>query len=75
MKKQQFNEISTQYLLALPSMKKSDKTVTAYSLAFRKFSDFLKADEQITPLTVVNWRSSLSMSGIKTNSVDRKSVV
>lgn len=69
MNKEQFNEISTQYLIALPSMKKSDKTVTAYSLAFRKFSDFLKADEQITPLTVVNWRSSLSMSGIKTNSV------
>lgn len=72
MNKGQFNEISTQYLIALHSMKKSDKTVTAYSLAFRKFSDFLEAnytDEQITPLIVVNWRTKLFETGIKQNTI------
>lgn len=65
----EFRAVSGQFLLALSSMGKSERTGKAYSLAFRKFESYIGDDEELTPLTFVKWRASLADKGIKTNSI------
>lgn len=72
MNKQQYQTAYTKYLNSLPSMKKSSKTVSTYSLSLRKFDDYLKSVEHtgsITPIDVVSFRTELSTTGIKINTV------
>lgn len=72
MDKQQYQTAYNQYLNSLPSMKKSINTVKAYSLALRKFEDYLNGIEHtgdISPIDVVNFRTALSNTGIKSNTI------
>lgn len=72
MNKQQYQTAYNQYLNSLPSMKKSINTVKAYSLALRKFEDYLNGIEHtgdISPIDVVNFRTALSNTGIKSNTI------
>lgn len=62
------------YISALPSMDKSAMTIRTYDLALRKYADFLKDDEQTTPLSVVKWRTALFDSGIKPNTIRQYSL-
>lgn len=72
MNKQQYQKAYKQYLNSLPSMKKSINTIKAYSLALRKFEDYLNGVEHtgdISPIDVVNFRTALSNTGIKSNTI------
>ena len=72
MNKQQYQTAYNQYLNSLPSMKKSINTVKAYSLALRKFEDYLNGVEHtgdISPIDVVNFRTALANTGIKSNTI------
>ena len=72
MNKQEYQTAYNQYLNSLPSMKKSINTVKAYSLALRKFEDYLNGIEHtgdISPIDVVNFRTTLSNTGIKSNTI------
>ena len=72
MNKQQYITAYNQYLNSLPSMKKSINTIKAYSLALRKFEDYLNGIEHtgdISPIDIVNFRTALSNTGIKINTI------
>lgn len=72
MTKQKFQTAYKQYLNSLPSMKKSINTVKAYSLALRKFEDCLNGIDHtgdISPIDVVNFRTALANTGIKSNTI------
>ena len=72
MNKQEYVKAYNQYLNSLPSMKKSINTIKAYSLALRKFEDYLNGIEHtgdISPIDVVNFRTALSNTGIKSNTI------
>ena len=72
MNKQQYQTTYKQYLNSLPSMKKSINTIKAYSLAFRKFEDYLNGvahTSDISPIDVVNFRTALASTGIKSNTI------
>ena len=72
MNKQEYIKAYNQYLNSLPSMKKSINTIKAYSLALRKFEDYLNGIEHsgdISPIDIVNFRTELSKTGIKSNTI------
>ena len=72
MTKQQYIKAYNQYLDSLPSMKKSINTIKAYSLALRKLEDYLNDIEHtgdISPIDIVNFRTALYNTGIKSNTV------
>lgn len=58
MNKQQYLSATAKYIQALPSAKKSNDTVKSYSKVLRQFGEYIK-DEEITPATVIEWRTSL----------------
>lgn len=67
----EYKDAVQKYLASLPSSKKSCQTITAYALVLSKFGEYLKQNsiENISHITVVNWRKSLFDSGIKVNSI------
>lgn len=72
MTKQEYIKAYNQYLNSLPSMKKSINTIKAYSLALRKFEDYLIGAAHtgdISPIDVVNFRTALANTGIKSNTI------
>ena len=73
MNREQFNELKEQYIKALPSMKKSDRTIHSYSMVLDKFGDHLarteEQDEDISPIAVSSFRTELFNAGIKTNTI------
>jgi integrase/recombinase XerC len=72
MTNQQYQKAYNQYMNSLPSMKKSINTIKAYSLALRKFEDYLNGVEHlgdISPIDVVNFRTALANTGIKSNTI------
>lgn len=72
MNKHEYIKAYNQYLNSLPSMKKSINTIKAYSLALRKFEDYLNGIEHkgdISPIDIVNFRTALYNTGIKSNTV------
>lgn len=72
MNRNEYAVAHAQYIQSLPSKKKASNTLSTYDLALRKFADFLKRTEQqgdITPIDIVNFRTDLFASGIKTNTI------
>ncbi len=59
MNKQQYIIATEKYIKTLPSSKKSDDTIKSYKKVLNQFCDFLTNDNEITPLTIVEWRTSL----------------
>lgn len=68
MNRTEYNAASALYLRTLPSMKKAELTITAYAKVLKQFGAYLKADDEITPLTIVEWRENLH-ERISNNSV------
>lgn len=67
-----FQKYSEQYIASLPSSKKSDKTVITYGVALKKFSDYLNEidfDGEISPITVVNFRTKMYSTEAKSNTI------
>lgn len=72
MNRTEFEKYSSQYINTLPSTKKSDKTILSYSIILKKFGDYLNSLEQdgeIEPITVVNFRTELYTTNVKTNTI------
>lgn len=72
MTKQEYIKAYKQYLDGLPSMKKSANTIEAYSIALRKFEEYLNGVEHandLSPVDIANFRTSLYSTGIKSNTV------
>lgn len=67
----EYNEIITQYLDSLPSMKKSLNTVRMYTSILNRYADYLCKHQKsdVSPLSVVGWRVYLFDEGISSNSV------
>lgn len=55
----EFKTASSLYLHTLPSMKKAELTITAYTKVLKQFEKFCENEEEITPLTIVEWREYL----------------
>lgn len=72
MNRTEFEKYSSQYIDTLPSTKKSVKTIEAYSIVLKKFGDYLFAlphNGEIEPITVVNFRTELYSTKVKTNTI------
>ena len=71
MTKKQYAELMAAYIAALPSLKKSEKTVASYQTALYRFCDFLDGTgtRDITPKTVSEYRTHLYGEGLNTNSI------
>ena len=72
MNRTEFEKYSSQYINTLPSTKKSVKTIESYSVVLKKFAGYLNAlpyDGEIEPITVVNFRTELYSTNIKTNTI------
>lgn len=78
MNAKEFNIIQQRYLSALQSADKSDCTIATYKRCLWRFSGFLTALDQsaeITPLTIVGYRTALNTQGLTTNSVKQYLVI
>ena len=67
MTRTEYEQASRQFLTALPSLKRSEQTIRSYSGILSAFENFLNRTdaggnppEQITPITVGEWRNSMS---------------
>lgn len=72
MNRTEYKKYAEQYINTLPSTKKSDKTILSYSIILKKFGDYLNSLEQdgeIEPITVVNFRTELYSTNVKTNTI------
>lgn len=72
MNRTEFEKYSSQYIDTLPSTKKSIKTIQSYSVVLKKFADYLNTlpyDGEIEPITVVNFRTELYSTKLKTNTI------
>lgn len=74
MNRTEFERYSSQYIGTLPSTKKSVKTIESYSVVLKKFGEYLNAalpcdDGEIEPITVVNFRTELYSTNVKTNTI------
>lgn len=72
MNRTEYQKYAEQYINTLPSTKKSDKTILSYSMILKKFGDYLNSVEQngeIEPITVVNFRTKLYSTAIKSNTI------
>ena len=71
MKRTEYLSHIDQYINALPSMERSEQTIKAYAVALLSFSIFLKENgiEEITPLSVVAWRTDLAEKDTAANTV------
>lgn len=72
MNRKEFEKYSSQYINTLPSTKKSVKTIEAYSVVLKKFAGYLNTipyDGEIEPITVVNFRTELYSTNVKTNTI------
>lgn len=72
MNRTEFEKYSSQYIDTLPSTKKSAKTIQSYSVVLKKFAGYLNAlpyDGEIEPITVVNFRTDLYSTKVKTNTI------
>lgn len=73
MNRTEYNNFSAQYINTLPSLKKSDLTIRSYKMVLSKFGEYLNGlndgEQQITEITIVNFRSALYSAGVKTNSI------
>lgn len=72
MNRKEYKKYAEQYINTLPSTKKSDKTILSYSIILKKFGDYLNSLEQdgeIEPITVVNFRTELYTTNVKTNTI------
>ena len=72
MNRTEFEKYSSQYIDTLPSSKKSAKTIQSYSVVLKKFAGYLNTlpyDGEIEPITVVNFRTELYSTKVKTNTI------
>lgn len=72
MNRTEFEKYSSQYIDTLPSTKKSAKTIQSYSVVLKKFAGYLNTlpyDGEIEPITVVNFRTELYSTKVKTNTI------
>lgn len=74
MNRTEYKEYFTQYLNTLPSTKKSDKTISTYTGILTKFNNYLTytlfdGKAEIEPITIVNYRTALYTSGVKSNTI------
>jgi len=69
MNKQQYIKSTQKYIEALPSAKKSARSIKLYATALRLFGAMLGAEEEITPLSVVQWRIALANADSKPNTI------
>ena len=72
MNRTEFEKYSSQYINTLPSTKKSVKTIESYSVVLKKFAGYLNAlpyDGEIEPITIVNFRTELYSTNVKTNTI------
>lgn len=72
MNRTDFQKYSEQYIASLPSSKKSDKTVITYGVVLKKFSEYLNKidfDGEISPLTLVNFRTEMYSTEVKSNTI------
>lgn len=72
MNRTDFQKYTEQYIASLPSSKKSDKTVITYGVALKKFSEYLNEinlDGEICPLTLVNFRTEMYSTEVKSNTI------
>lgn len=72
MNRTEFEKYSSQYIDTLPSTKKSAKTIQSYSVVLKKFAGYLNTlpyDGEIEPITVVNFRTELYSTNVKTNTI------
>lgn len=72
MTKQEYIKAYKQYLNGLPSIKKSENTIEAYSIALRKFEVYLNSVEHsndLSPIDIANFRTALYSTGVKSNTV------
>ena len=72
MNRTEFEKYSSQYIDTLPSTKKSVKTIQSYSVVLKKFAGYLNSlpyDGEIEPITVVNFRTELYSTNVKTNTI------
>lgn len=72
MNRTEFEKYSSQYIDTLPSTKKSAKTIQSYSVVLKKFAGYLNTlpyDGEIEPITVVNFRTDLYSTKVKTNTI------
>lgn len=67
MNRQEFCTASEIYLKTLPSLKKSALTVRQYVNVIKRFKAFCP-DEEITPLTIIEWRENMSET-VSTNTI------
>ena len=70
---QEYKTAAAAYLAAMPSMNRSEKTVNLYRGILSRFSDFaagtVDAGKDIESRNVIEWRSALSSTGTKSNTV------
>ena len=72
MTRTEFERKRAEYLAALPSMNRSEQTVTLYSGVLRRFGGWVitySPNEQITQQTVGVWRETLHDAGVSANSI------
>ena len=72
MNRTEYKKYAEQYINTLPSTKKSVKTIQSYSIVLKKFAGYLNTlpdDGEIEPITVVNFRTELYSTNVKTNTI------
>lgn len=68
----------TQYIAGLPSLKKSAATIRKYEYVLKLFGEYLERigkDCEIMPIDIINWRTEIATSGIRSNSVKHYIIV
>lgn len=74
----EFETVKEQYLSALASAHKSDCTIATYKRCLGRFSEYLTAldrETEITPLTVVGYRTALNKQAVKSNTIKHYMIV
>ena len=66
-----FESLFSRYVAAERSKKMSEHSLKSYDLHLRRFRDYLSEsnETEITPFTVIEWRSHLFESGLKQSSI------
>lgn len=74
MNRTEYRKYFVDYLNTLPSTKKAERTITTYTGILARFSEYLTSilpneKTDIEPITVVNYRTALYQSGVKSNTI------